>query len=90
MQVVAKKLMEMEQYRSDATLQEVLRLKPKTFAAAASRFLFAVEKGANIVSLPGKTTNEDVGVTLHHLFPIRVFQLSLWDPVLQRLRRGCS
>ena len=23
-------------------------------------------------------------------FPIRVFQLSLWDPVLQRLRRGCS
>ena len=64
--------------------------KSENLVRASNKIAEAVEKGANIVSLPGKITNDYVDVTLHHLFPTRVFQLSLWDPVLQRLRRGCS
>ena len=42
--------------------------KSENLVRASNKIAEAVEKGANIVSLPGKITNEDVGVTLHHLF----------------------
>ena len=39
--------------------------KSENLVRASNKIAEAVEKGANIVSLPGKTTNQNVGVTFH-------------------------
>ena len=66
--------------------------KSDNLARAVSKISEAVERGANIVSLPGNH-NHPPGTTIMRaaiLLMFRMFQLSLRDPVFQGVRRACS
>ena len=64
--------------------------KSDNLARAVSKISEAVERGANIVSLPGNHPPRSIMTLCCNLMMFRMFQLSLRDPVFQGVRRVCS